>query len=524
MMALNATSHRGWVHESWINEVKKYTTEPNFSQMPKKILESYRFIWSGGEMGYTKYIRLSKIQKKDNISYVIDSANINYYSNKKRIHATITKKEWDMFVEPINNFLSQDYLNARDIRRVSDVGVIMWEIYKDGRCQYLWRYNIRSKKDSDELKTFYHVSSDIDTFNTKFIVKNKQRDKQVYNLQEELDEQKKIKEKKRQQKYALEAKERKVKYDSERLWKAVEIGAVGGIGYFKGMNANIKNEQGQTPLMVAVKNGYTEVVRALGEAIVNVKETDDEGKTAFDYIKKPMSREDNMYSRRMYGALRVVEVEQIVRGKAKIVQYSYKNDTDILSLTIKGAKCEDFVFPEHTQCSALRESSKNLIFKAIKDKNNTEFDKLLSNLTDLSIRNKSNYTPLWASIHYHNFYALEKLLDAGADMYALDQFDLKTPVYWAAMINDTKLLQVLLKHGADVDSKDLFGSTALSTATHKCNNFEAIAILLDNGANPYKQDKRGETVFDKVSASCKDKTNREKMLKLLKERSNFSKE
>ena len=313
-------------------------------------------------------------------------------------------------------------------------------------------------------------------------------------------------------------------HNEKKLWESATTGAVGGIGYFKGMNANIKNEQGQTPLMVAVKNGYTELVRALGEAIVNVKETDDEGKTAFDYIRKPMSREDNIYSRRMYGALRVVEVEQIVRGKAKIVQYSYKHDTDILSLTIKGAKCEDFVFPEHTQCSALRESSKNLIFKAIKDKNNTEFDKLLSNLTDLSIRNKSNYTPLWASIHYHNFYALEKLLDAGADMYALDQFDLKTPVYWAAMINDTKLLQVLLKHGADVDSKDLFGSTALSTATHKCNNFEAIAILLDNGANPYKQDKRGETVFDKVSASCKDKTNREKMLKLLKERSNFSKE
>ncbi len=524
MVALNATSHRDWEYESWTKEVKNYVTEPNFSLMPNNILESYRFVeaegWGGG---YTKYIRISKMKKQDSLSYVIDSANIGYYSNKKRIHATITKKEWKELRNAIDNMLSYN-LESRDKRKVFDAGSLLVEVYKNEKKFYIWRYNIHTKKDSDALRVFYRAFSDIDTFNTKSIVKNKQRDKQVYNLQEELDEQKKIKEKKRQQKYALEAKERKVKHDSEQLWKAVETGAVGGIGYFKGINANIKNEQGQTPLMVAVKNGYTEVVRALGEAIVNVKETDDEGKTAFDYIKKPMSREDNMYSRRMYGALRVVEVEQIVRGKAKIVQYSYKHDTDILSLTIKGAKCEDFVFPEHAQCSALRESSKNLIFKAIKDKNNTEFDKLLSNLTDLSIRNKLNYTPLWASIHYHNFYALEKLLDAGADMYALDQFDLKTPVYWAVMINDTKLLQVLLKHGADVDSKDLFGSTALSTATHKCNNFEAIAILLDNGANPYKQDKRGETVFDKVSASCKDKTNREKMLKLLKERSNFSKE
>ena len=515
MVALNATSHRDWEYESWTKKVKNYVTEPNFSLMPNNILESYRFVesegWGGG---YTKYIRISKIKKKDSLSYVIDSANIGYYSNKKRIHAMITKKEWKELRNAIDNMLSYN-LESRDKRKVFDAGSLLVEVYKNEKKFYIWRYNIHTKKDSAALRVFYRAFSDIDTFNTKSIVKNKQRDKQVYSLQEELDEQKKIKEKKRQQKYALEAKERKVKHDSEQLWKAVETGAVGGIGYFKGINANIKNEQGQTPLMVAVKNEYTEVVRALGEAIVNVREIDDEGKTAFDYIKKPMSREDNMYSRRMYGALRVVEVEQIVRGKAKIVQYSYKNDTDILSLTIKGAKCEDFVFPENTQCSALKASSKHPIFKAIKDKNNTEFDKLLSNLTDLSIRNNSNYTPLWASIHYHNFYALEKLLDAGADMYALDQFGLKTPVFWATMINDAKLLKVLLKHGADVDSKDAFGSVALSNAMYKCSSFDTIAILLEHGANPYLKDKYRKTIFEKEPISCKDKENIERMKKLL---------
>ena len=296
-------------------------------------------------------------------------------------------------------------------------------------------------------------------------------------------------------------------YDEKKLWESAKTGSVGGIGYFKNMNANIKNEKGQTPLMLAVQKGYIEVVMTLGEAKVNLKETDNQGKTVFDYIKEP--------KKRMYGVLRVVEAEQIVREKAQIIQYSYENDTDFLSLTIKGAECEDFVFPKNTQCKALKASSKHAIFKAIKNKNNTEFDKLLPTLKDLSIRNKSNYTPLWASIHYHNFYALEKLLDAGADMYALDQIGLKTPVFWVTMINDAKLLKVLLKHGADVNSKDVFGSVALSNALYECSSFDTITILLEHGANPYLKDKYGKTIFEKEPVSCKDKVNIEKMKKLL---------
>ena len=310
----------------------------------------------------------------------------------------------------------------------------------------------------------------------------------------------------------------------ELIWIAAEKNNLYGKKHYKNVDLNLKNTKGQTPLMIATKYGFVRVIEEFSEGNIDVNIKDNQGKTAFDYIKKPMSREEKIYSSRVYGALRILEVKQIIKQKAKIVQYSYNNDTDILSVTIKNEKCNDFLFSTHTECHELKLSSNDAIFQAIKDKDNESFDKLLPNLTDLSIRNKSNYTPLWASIHYHNFYALEKLLDAGADMYALDQFDLKTPVYWAAMINDTKLLKVLLKHGADVDSKNLFGDTALSTAMYKCNNFEAIAILLDNGANPYRKNKRGETVFDKEPVFCKDNLNIEKMRELLTERSHFSKE
>ncbi len=54
-------------------------------------------------------------------------------------------------------------------------------------------------------------------------------------------------------------------YNDTKLWNSAETGAVGGIGYFKGMDVNIKNDKGQTPLMIAVQKGYADVVRSMAE-------------------------------------------------------------------------------------------------------------------------------------------------------------------------------------------------------------------------------------------------------------------
>jgi uncharacterized RDD family membrane protein YckC len=135
------------------------------------------------------------------------------------------------------------------------------------------------------------------------------------------------------------------------LWKSAKTGNVFyKIGYFDGVDANIKNEQGETPLIIAVKNGYDDVVDSMSSATVDVYMKDDNGKTAFDYIKQPSSQREKIFSDRMYGSLRILEVKQIVRERARIVQYEYRNQTDIMKVTIVGAECSDFSFPENTQC------------------------------------------------------------------------------------------------------------------------------------------------------------------------------
>jgi hypothetical protein len=314
-------------------------------------------------------------------------------------------------------------------------------------------------------------------------------------------------------------------YEEKRLWESARTGAVGGIGYLRGTDANIINDDGQTPLMIAVKNGHTEVVRSLNEAIVNVHQEDYEGKTAFDYIQNPTSRMEDMYNKRIYGALRTLEVYQIIRDKAKIVQYSYKNDTDILQVTIKGkgVNCDSFLFPKNTECRAIevKTTKEHEIFNAIKSKDNTLFDTLLPSV-DIEMKDKRNYSLLWRAIISKNLYAVDQLLQKGVDINGKDNNNHHTPIYFATINNKSELLKVLIENGVNVNSKNQFGSYVLSTSMQGCDNFEAITLLLDNGANPYLKDRRGKTVFDKEPVFCKDKSQITKMRELLKTRSAFS--
>jgi ankyrin repeat protein len=220
-----------------------------------------------------------------------------------------------------------------------------------------------------------------------------------------------------------------------------------------------------------------------------------------------------MYPNKVKQALMILEMYQITRGKAEIKSYSMENDR--LDIVIRGAACSAFLFPEYVHCKSLKPSSNHKIFKAIRKKDNAAFDRLLHGMRDLSIRDKFHTTPLWESILTHNYYALKKLLEAGANMYELDPFELGTPVYKTALSNDVKALKILLEHGADVDSKNIFGDTALMTAMFKCNNFEAIRMLLEYGADINYKNKRGQTVLDLKPSFCKDRKDIRKMKALI---------
>ena len=508
-----------YVYNKWIDNAYKYN-EPILSEIKGQNIESYRFVIDGGEWGLRSVVRITK----DNNKYTfhgmrVENDNFGYDGKGILTETEMSEGEWHTLSNYIYDLSYESMSPQHDDYQISDASYVILEGVKNAKYYYVGRYSPDFQTEERKLEKLKKIVYEFQKYFYK-ISKNKTREKVVIDLTAKYYK-RQAKELLRKKKQAEEQKrlylQRRKEEEQKKLWKVVQQGNLYPLGDFKNFDVNIKNAEGRTPLMLAAQNGYSDVIRSLSEAQVNVWQKDNEGKTAFDYVGTSTDRMKALSEKRVYGALRVLEVEQIVRPRAKMVQYSYENDTDLLQITIIGMGCDNFRFPKNTECFSSKPASKHDIFKAIKSKDNTLFDILLPTVTDMSIKNKSNYSLLWASIHYHNLYALEQLLNAGSDMYELDQNGLKTPVYWATMINDTKLLTVLLKHGADVNSKDLFGSYALSTAMMNCNNFEAIQILLDHGASPYLKDKRGKTVFDKKPRSCKKKADIAKMRKLLKE-------
>ena len=316
---------------------------------------------------------------------------------------------------------------------------------------------------------------------------------------------------KAREKKRKEAYQRKI----ELAWLAAEKNNLYTGGYYRNVDLNLRNDKGQTPLMIAVKNGFINVIQQFSKGKIDVALKDNQGNTAFDYLQKHTDTKEI----KLFQALKLLEIRQIIRGRAKIINSVYRDD-EVLQFSIKGASCNEFHFPKQTECfTPVRVE----IFRVIKSKDDRLFDELFPKV-DIKLKDKRNYSLLWRAILYHNLYAIDKILEAGADIYQTDNNDHHTPLFFAVMQNNTELLKLLIKHGVNVNSKNKFGNYALSEAMFKCDNFEAIAILLDNGANPYLKNKYGKTVFDKEPVYCKNKKNIVKMKQLLKERSIFSTE
>jgi ankyrin repeat protein/uncharacterized RDD family membrane protein YckC len=305
-------------------------------------------------------------------------------------------------------------------------------------------------------------------------------------------------------------KKEKIRVKSKKVFECAKQNNC-SMGYLKNLPQeyiNAQNDEGKTPLMVAVENKNTMFLYDVAHLPIQLDIVDNNGKNIYDYAKQ-------LESHSIYGVIKYIEAYQIIREKAEIVSSTYSKRTGITEIVIRGSECKVFNFPKYILCHAQKTPTNHPIFKAIKDKDNALFDKLFKELQNLDIVNSSNTSLLWKSIIFKNYYALQRLVDSGVDLQQLDPFDLKTPVYWATMHNDTTMLKILLDGGADVNSKNVFGDFALSTWSQNCSNFEAIRMLLDYGANPYLKNKRGKTVLDK-KPHCDNKKSIEKMIKLLK--------
>jgi len=315
-----------------------------------------------------------------------------------------------------------------------------------------------------------------------------------------------------------------------KLWQAAKIDSPCESITFRGMNVDLYNEQGQTPIMLAAEMNNSRFIDCLIESVVDVTITDNDGKTAFDYVRNPQSKPNEEYSVRTYKALRRLEAHQIIGDNVRIVKEEFNHKKHIYTMWIEGALCQEFPIPSGIKCfekqKVYRTDSASMIFEkdvnrgvppifaAIQNRLYTRVSEILDDGVDVNKKYK-NVTPLMFGIYRKDDMLVEILLKYGANPNFLEKHGLYSPLSEACVTNRILTVKLLLKYGADVNYQYKKSETALTVASKECKNFELVKLLLDYGADPKLMDRFETNTLTGLRRYCRDIVAHRKMKKFI---------
>jgi len=208
-----------------------------------------------------------------------------------------------------------------------------------------------------------------------------------------------------------------------------------------GLEADIVNWKGQTPLHHAVKRGNAEVIDFFIEKGVNINQVDEDGNTAFmnavfgklENVQKllPLVKNPNQINHKGYSAL------------TNAVIYARKDAFNLLveqgaELTIHDKNENDLI---------------SLIFQNFSERRKEDFEYILNEL----IANEISVKPIYADGNSLYHYAIEK--------------------------NSPLLIQKAIELNVDPNHKNNLGLTPLHLAAMKATNGEIIEMLINAGAD-----------------------------------------
>ncbi|NOR54738.1 MAG: hypothetical protein GQ531_00870 [Sulfurovum sp.] len=312
-----------------------------------------------------------------------------------------------------------------------------------------------------------------------------------------------------------------------RLWKLAETDKLCRAVNFKDVNVNIFNEEGQTPLMIAAQHNNSRFIDCMIKAKADVLLEDYDERTAFDYLKKPQSKNEEIFTIRTYNALRRLEIYQIIGKKARIVQEDINLKKHIYKLYIEGAKCEEFPLPKDIECIFVEEKKRDgsayaiyehdiqrgvpAIFAAIQNRLYDKLYELLDEGDDIEMKNKFGDTPLTFAIKQNDDRLAKILLEYGSNPNVMSKNGFYTALSDVVVTNRILTAKLLLEHGSNVNYQYKKSETALTVAAKGCRNFDMVQLLLENGADPTLIDMFGMNTLTGLKRYCRDSTAYRKM-------------
>jgi ankyrin repeat protein len=261
----------------------------------------------------------------------------------------------------------------------------------------------------------------------------------------------------------------------------------------QGVDINLKDSHGATPLMYAAASGSTEVMKLLIGAGADVNAKNSFGATALLWSAGDIRKVRLLLDK---GAEVNVSTKQ---GRTPLLAAAaYDGGEEVVRLLMsKGA---DVKAVERFQLTAL-----NLAASA----NDTGSVRLLLEKgVDPNAKTMPGLTPLMDAASQDNVPMVRLLLAKGANVNAATtsggkvkngEIALKklTPLMSAAPYGSPELIATLLNAGAEVNAKDVRGMTPLMlAAASEKQDAKVIALLLKHGADPNIKSENGETALD----------------------------
>jgi len=224
-----------------------------------------------------------------------------------------------------------------------------------------------------------------------------------------------------------------------------------------------------------------------------------------------------------YRELLLIEALNILKQRAKVSSYYFDKESRKLHIMIEKNNCSLFPFPKTIVCESTPIPMQKIL-NAVTDPDLKKLKTIIRNRSTLNIYTLDYYPSsepaLYLSLIYHKINAAKVLLDAHADMYAMDSRYSFDPVSYAATIGEKDLpfTRLFLQYGAEPNHRNARGVSWLRYAVYTCKNFKTVDLLLRHGADPDAKDVYGTSVRDDLSKYCKNKKGFAKMKKLFKKK------